>query len=127
MVDGIANVIKIKPEELRSVLGYLMLLDVVGQDEFRYALYGSRIAQDSGFDLTGKTIWQIPASRGIQLFVTASYLAAMKLRRPIYTVHQRSPSITVDDWHRLILPLGLEGVIKRFLVCNVPVLDGEIR
>jgi hypothetical protein len=33
----------------------------------------------------------------------------------------------VNHWHRLILPLGLNGEIKRFLVCNMPIVNNEPR
>ncbi|WP_420416265.1 hypothetical protein [Pacificispira sp.] len=41
----------------RSAIGHMMYLDVIdGGRDFRYRVYGSRIAQFSGFDLTGKNL-----------------------------------------------------------------------
>lgn len=124
-VEGIPDQLKVDPDSLQPALGYLMLVDILGGEAgFRYALYGSKIANISGFDMTGKSVWQIGTRKDIQLFFAASYLAAMELRRPLFTAHEAPPSITTSQWNRLILPLGENGTIKRFLVCNVPIQEG---
>jgi PAS domain len=126
-VSGVADVLKIDPMELRGALGYLMLIDAgPGENEFRYALYGSKIAAVSGFDMTGKTVWQIATSSAVQTFFAACYRAVRALRCPLYTVHKAPPQITASHWHRLILPLGRNGEVKRFLVCNTPIQDGRL-
>lgn len=126
-VDGIANIERVDPHLLVSALGYVMLVDVDDDDNFTYALYGSKIVAVTGFDMTGKKISDIATTGGIREFFLACYLAAMKLRRPIYTVHEAPPSITSSVWHRVVLPLGRDGTITRFLVCNVPMADGKVR
>lgn len=127
-IGGIPDVVKIQPEQVRPALGYLMLIDIDEEnDDFRYALYGSRIAAVSGFDMTGRSVWDIATNSSIQIFFAACYMATHRLRCPIYSVHEAPPSITASRWHRLILPLGLDGVVKRFLVCNVPIHDGRVR
>lgn len=126
-VAGVADVLKIDPMELRKSLGYLMLVDAgSGENEFRYALYGSKIAAVAGFDMTGKTVWQVATSSAVQTFFGACYRAVRNLRCPIYTVHKAPPQITASHWHRLILPLGVNGAVKRFLVCNTPIQDGRL-
>ena len=125
--DGVADVMKVDPNGLRAALGYLMLVDVgPGEDDYRYALYGSRIAAVSGFDMTGKTVWQVATTSIIQIFFVACYHAVRDLRRPAYTVHRAPPQITASHWHRLILPLGAGGTVKRFLVCNTPARRGQL-
>ncbi|MEQ8355009.1 MAG: PAS domain-containing protein [Kiloniellaceae bacterium] len=126
-VDGVANILKIDPHALRSVLGYLMLIDI-GEDpnDFHYALYGSKIAAVSGFDMTGKTVWDVATTSAVQTYLAACYRAALQLRCPVFCVHKAPPSITTSHWHRLILPLGENGEIRRFLVCNTPIQDGKL-
>lgn len=125
--DGVAEAMKVDPDALRPALGYLMLVDVgLGESEYRYALYGSRIAAVSGFDMTGKTVWQVATTSTIQIFFAACYDAVCALHRPAYTVHRAPPQITASHWHRLILPLGSGGTVKRFLVCNTPVRRGQL-
>ncbi|MDJ0942438.1 MAG: PAS domain-containing protein [Kiloniellales bacterium] len=124
--DGIPDVIKVEPDRLLSALGYLMLIDFgEAEDDFRYALYGSKIAKVSGFDMTGKSIWDIPTTSAVQVFFAACYMAVGRLKRPIYSVHEAPPAITVSHWHRLILPLGKDGEVRRLLVCNVPISKGK--
>lgn len=124
-IDGVPDQLKVDPDCLQSALGYLMLVDVLEDPAgFRYALYGTKIANISGFDMTGKTVWEIDTQKDIQVFFAASYMAVMALRRPLFTAHEAPPAITTSLWNRLILPLGDEGTIKRFLVCNVPIQDG---
>ena len=126
-VAGVADTMRIDPADLRGALGYLMLVDAgPGEDDFRYALYGSKIAAVSGFDMTGKTVWQVATASAIQVFFAACYRDVRGLRCPLYTVHTAPPQITASNWHRLILPLGEGGEVRRFLVCNTPIQDGRL-
>ena len=124
-VEGIPDQVKVEPDRLQAALGYLMLVDVVGGPAaYRYALYGTKIANIAGFDMTGKSVWEAATNDEIRLFFAAVYQAAIVLRQPVFSVHEAPPSITTSEWNRLILPLGEAGVIKRFLVCNVPMQEG---
>jgi hypothetical protein len=126
-VDGVAEVPQIDPTQLRPALGYLMLVDVgAGPNEFRYRLYGTKIAKVAGFDMTGKTVWEIATSSVIQTFFAACYRAVRDLHCTLYTVHRAPPHITASHWHRVILPLGKAGKVTRFLVCNTPIQDGKL-
>lgn len=124
---GVADLLKIDPHALRLALGYVMLIDVgPGESEFRYALYGSKIAAVSGFDMTGKTVWQVATTSAIQTLFAACYRVVRAERCSLYTVHKAPPQITASHWHRLILPLGQGGEVKRFLVCNTPIQNGQL-
>ena len=126
-VAEVADVLKIDPAAVRGALGYLMLIDVgSGPNDYRYALYGSKIAAVAGFDMTGKTVWDVATTSAVRTFFAACYRAARELRCPLYTVHKAPPQITASHWHRLILPLGENGEIRRFLVCNTPIQDGML-
>jgi len=126
-VEGVAEVAKVDPSQMMAALGYLMLVDVgEGPNEFRYRLYGTKIAKVAGFDMTGRTVWQIATSSAIQTFFAACYRAVRELRCPLYTVHRAPPHITASHWHRLILPLGQGGEVTRFLVCNIPIQNGRV-
>lgn len=125
--DGVADLLKIDPHALRPALGYLMLVDVgAGESDFRYALYGSKIAAVSGFDMTGKTVWQAATTSAVQTFFAACYRVVGAERCSLYTVHKAPPQITASHWHRLILPLGQGGEVRRFLVCNTPIQNGQL-
>ncbi len=127
-VDGVADTEKIDPNELVSALGYLALVDVLEGDDYRYALFGSKMARVSEVDMTGKTLSDFETTDDVKTFVWACYQVATELRQPLYTIHQAPPEITVSRWHRVILPLGKGGRITRFLVCSIPITaDGQIR
>lgn len=118
--EGVAEVMKVDPMQIAGALGSVMLIDVVddGRD-FRYAIYGSRIAEISGFDMTGKWLSDIPTSSPIATFFHSGYLGVVRHRRRLFTIHQAPANIMIGFWHRLILPLGQAGQVRRLLVCNV--------
>jgi len=107
---------------LRPALGYLMTLDVLpGAADFRYRLFGSVVADRSGFDLTGKLVSQVPGPpEGVTWFL-ATYAAAALEAAPLYTEHTPWAEMSVTRWYRLVLPLaGAGGAVQRFVVANVP-------
>ncbi len=121
-IDGVAQSVRVEPTALRPALGYLMLVDVLDDGaDYRYALYGSRIAQFAGFDMTGKHLSAIPAPSPIGHFFRGCYGAVAQTRRPLYSAHHAPDDIMVGGWHRLILPLGTGRTVARHLVANVPV------
>ncbi len=120
--DGLPRATAIDPVEMRPALGNVMLLDVLdGGTDFRYRLYGSKIAERAGFDMTGKRVSDIGTSTAVATFFTYVYQAVLKRREPIYTEHRPPAAIRVTKWYRLILPLGdADGAINRLLVGNIP-------
>lgn len=113
----------IDPIELRPALGYLMLLEPVDAGaDFRYRLYGSLIAEHSGLEMTGKSVWDIP-SGPVAVYLLATYRAVLRARRPMLADHTTHHDIQIADWSRLILPFaGEDGGVDRLLVGNVPTL-----
>ncbi|MCW5773399.1 MAG: PAS domain-containing protein [Rhodospirillaceae bacterium] len=113
--------IKLDPLTLRPVLGYLLTLDVVAGGDFRFRLYGSKIAQRAGFDMTGKLVSEIPSPPDTVAFFLATYRAAQIERAPLYTEHTPWSGISTTRWHRLILPFAdASGAVARFVVANLP-------
>jgi hypothetical protein len=112
----------IDPLALRPALGYLMTLDVMPEAaDFRYRLFGSRVAERSGFDLTGKLVSKVPGPPDGVAWFLATYAAAALERAPLYAEHTPWSAMSVTRWYRLILPLaGPDGSVARFLVGNVP-------
>jgi hypothetical protein len=114
----------LRAEDLHGGLGDLMLLetDPSGVD-FVYRVYGSNIAINAGQDWTG---WSTGAmglktGSGIGLFYRAVYVAAARLRKPIYTEHNAMSYQAPSVWRRLVVPLaGADGQAAWFLVANLP-------
>jgi hypothetical protein len=120
--DGIADTLKVEVERLVPALGYLMLLEAEDAGKrYRYRVYGSEIASVTGFDMTGKRIEETPTTAATLCFLLATYMAVYERRTPLYTAHKAPSDITTNHWHRLLLPLGQDGAVRRILVCMVPV------
>ena len=126
--DGVADVMKVDPAAIMPALGYVALLDVIddGRDYY-YSLYGSKIANVSGFDMTHKHLGEIPTTADVRLFFRAGYLAVVRHHVPLYAVHLAPEHITIGWWHRLILPIGEAGEVKRLLVGIIPVRNDDAR
>jgi hypothetical protein len=112
----------IDPLEMRPALGNVMLLEAdEAADDYRYRLYGSRIAERAGFDLTGKLTRDVPTHPAIGLLFRVGYRACARRMIPLFTRHVPPASVGVLYWSRLVLPLADEkGAARHFLVGNVP-------
>jgi hypothetical protein len=97
----------IDPVSLRPALGYIMLLDAVeGGRDFHVRLYGSTIAEISGFDLTGKRLSEHRASAYTTEFAIAASRAALNRRQPLYTTRRPVAADFTSQWPRLALPFA---------------------
>jgi hypothetical protein len=113
---------QIDPVDLRSALGYVMLLDAVeGGRDFRYRLFGSLIARVSDFDMTGKLLSEHPTSAYVAEFSLAVGRAAIRRCQPIYTVRRPVGAQDTSLWERLVLPLVDENdSVARLMVVATP-------
>ncbi len=113
----------IDPLAMKPALGYIMLIDVIdGGQDFRYRLFGSRIAAVSGFDVTGRLVSEHPSSSYIVQLSMALYRAVGVRGEPAFTAHGPPATHHTAAWHRLALPLADQsGAIARLLVGTVPI------
>lgn len=113
----------IDPLDMRPALGNVMLVDAVeGGRDFRYRLYGSVLAEVSGFDMTGKLVSEHHASTYAIEFTLATYGAAILRPEPVFTTRMPARATYTAEWHRIVLPLVDDtGAVSRFLVGLVPV------
>lgn len=71
------------PVDVRELLPNLMLLDVLGdQPRFRYRLVGTRVAQYTGFDFTGRYLDEM-VFQGRD-FMEECYRLVLSERRPVF-------------------------------------------
>ncbi len=109
----------VDPLELRSILGYLAVLDVIDDGEdFRYRLYGSAIMNEPGKDLTGLLLSDIWTP--LRTFFAVTYRAVVQRKEPLYTQHVPHHSLKMQTWDRLILPLSDHDKVERLIVAIVP-------
>jgi PAS domain S-box-containing protein len=117
----------VDPGAMRSALGFVHLLAPTEDGrEFRYRLFGSWIAQVSGFDLTGKLMSAQLASAYVVEFTIASTHACVQRRLPLFTERRPARAEKTTRWHRLALPLrDDDGRIARVLAATVPIGPGD--
>jgi len=113
---GIPPSTMLDPTDLVFILGWLMILEPIaaGQD-FRYRLYGSKIASITGRDYTGRKVSDsVPdfASWAVRV-----YRSILEKPQPVLTRHTSHRVVQMDQWERLILPFaGADGSVDRLLV-----------
>jgi hypothetical protein len=97
-----------RAEDLQPWLGNIILLDVIdGGKDFRYRLFGSVIAREAGFDMTGKMLSDYPIkSRAPFLFEVHREL----VRRACPAISEHNPDVpNVRRRRRLLLPFSSDG------------------
>lgn len=110
--------------DLVPAIGYLMLLEPIEDtSNFRYRVYGTRIVEYSRVEMTGRSVWDVPAPWVATYFV-ATYRAVCDRRQPLYAQHRARVDRYFAEWDRLILPfVDAAGEVDRLLVGNVPSLN----
>jgi hypothetical protein len=103
---------------LKPWLGYMMIVAYHPEiRDFRYRLYGTYLADQAGFDLTGSLVSRMP--RGIGSFILRRYLECVDERKLIYSEHTHVHARYSCDWHRVLCPVRDRDNIQ-VVVCNIP-------
>ena len=99
-------------EDLQPWFGYIILLNVVDRGEdFRYRLFGSRIAEELGFDMSGKLVSEHPNRDFMPHYLDAHRMA---VEQRVAMVTPAWPELdTVVLRRRLIMPLAADGHTAR--------------
>lgn len=114
---------RVSPFDMRPVLGHVVLVDAIEEGRNgRFRLFGSKVAQRAGADLTGKLIAELDGGSYLADFARALHRAVFVRREPVFAAHQPAASISATAWQWLILPLAEAGeAVTRYLVGMVPV------
>lgn len=105
-------------EELTPWFGNLCIVDVLdGGKDFRYRLYGTTIAREAGFDMTGRLLSEYPIAKMIPFFGDA-YNEIIRRRCAAFGEH--NPGVdSVRRRRRLLLPFSTDGeTVDKILSCN---------
>ena len=104
------------PELLRPWLGHIMILEFLPeQDDFRYRMYGTIIAIESGFDMTGKLVSAFQSETGD--FFRSLYREAVDRREIIFTGITGVHAENYCDWYRVICPTQ-HNQSTQIVACN---------
>lgn len=116
------------PLELKPLLGYLLMVDVVRGPEdalrFRYRLFGSEFVFYHGTDMTGRWLDEI-ANPGFRDELLAIYRSVVNQGEPRTLSYDY---LVADRRHRfqaVLMPLAADGeTVNIVLGCGVPVESG---
>lgn len=101
----------IAPSDMIPLLPWLVLVDVVGAETYRYRLVGTGIVEHVGFDATGMDVRD--AYQGVDWpAIAKDYAYVAQEKRPCLTI--TSVQFDPDDptplhYRRLLLPLARDG------------------
>lgn len=97
------------PEDFVDILGHLFLIDVLSAEEFRYRLIGTRVADWSGGDATGKRLDDPDCGPNRHAF-TSLVRRVVDERAPVATLGQETLfGGSAFRFDRLLLPLAGDG------------------
>lgn len=119
--DGLPLTAGLDPLSFREALGSVVLVEPnEDASDFRYRLFGTRMVEILGRDLTGTWNSEHPIAPA-QAF-ELQYQAVIALRRCIYSENDAHDEISKTiRWSRLIMPMVAEdGTVNRLLVGTVP-------
>lgn len=106
----------VDPLDLRYALGRLILIEVEAAPvRFRYRLYGSEVARQMGFDLTGRYTDQHPSAE-FGRTITQAYHALVLKPEPQVVVRHSVMTDKLFHHHSLLLPLGDAGRVTHILI-----------
>lgn len=115
----------IDPRQLKFLLGYLSLLDVLKEPlRFRVRLQGTELGWWLGGDFTGRTLDQLPASQ-LAAVIHQRLANAVNTAAPC---HHRGEEIIADlprRYEALILPLATDGMTVNMLLTAVLCPNGD--
>ncbi|WP_119420269.1 PAS domain-containing protein [Desertibaculum subflavum] len=102
---------------LPQLMGYLHIVEVEGEPpRFRFRLFGTRIAEIGGRDLTGRWVDDIEPPRWAEA-VQAAFLQPLTHRLPCYSRSDDAYDLGAIEMHRLACPFSSNGHdIDRLLV-----------
>ncbi len=109
----------IDPLALREWLGHLLLIERLGDGDFRYRVYGTGLAEFYGRDLTGKTTASLRPE--VRSLVRGEYERVCQSGLPLLVCHQRRVHEQRLPVEKLILPFSSDGAaVDRLLAGAYP-------
>jgi hypothetical protein len=107
----------IDPLEFPYILGDVMLVDVLRHPlRFRVRLHGTNMVMRAGYDMTGKTLDQLPGPE-YREHVLARCQRLLDAGAPLATVHDRVLDDRLWRYEVVWLPFSDDGVEINMLLC----------
>jgi hypothetical protein len=116
----------IDPLDFSYILGYVMLIDVSGDPPpFRVRLHGTEMVARVGYELTGKTLYDLPNS-DYRDYALARCTGLLASGEPMVVHHNRSFDGKMRRYEALWLPFSENGATVTMLLCAL-IYDWERR
>ncbi len=112
------------PFKLRPWLGYIMILEhLPAEDDFRYRMYGTFVAAQTGCDMTGRRVSDFGPELGpaFSAFFKRLYSESLARKTMIYAEHTRIYSRFDREWLRILCPVRAIDTTQ-IVVCNYPMV-----
>jgi hypothetical protein len=109
----------INPADIPALLPYMMLVEKV-DDQFRYRLVGTAVAQEFGYDPTGSFVGSYLIEPGSAAAARAIYERAFTTVHPVFaTAEFKVMSGTIHHTSLFALPLSDDGADVNMAVSNL--------
>lgn len=99
---------------LRWCRANLSEISIVDGDDWLYEKFGSQVAHESGFDLSGMRVSELP--NDISDLARSHLHRTHKTRKPLYVTQRTSATRTRTTWEQILLPF--RSVSGEFCVLN---------
>lgn len=99
----------IDPLDMAYVLGHVFLVDIEGDPPaFRYRLFGAELAEQAHYELTGKTVDEIPA-QDMREVLKKAYARVFEIKEAILIHNGRLLDFQPRPYEALLLPMSTDG------------------
>jgi hypothetical protein len=97
--------------KLKPWLGHILILeDLWPENDFLYRMYGTKIVDAIGWDMTGQRVSDYePAIQGYNLSL---YRDCVQQRRLIFSINRREFGRFSGIWHRLVCPVKSDAQVQ---------------
>ncbi len=113
--------VDIDPIDLRELLGSILIVDVVPagtSPRFRYRLFGTKLAERAGFEMTGKFVdeWMDPEYAS---YLIQSYREVYDAARPFRRLRRMIKDDRTMNYECVLLPLGPPDRIEQIIAGQI--------
>src|SRR5262249_49450339 len=109
----------IDPVDLGFVLGHLLLVEVLPDPtRFKVRLHGSELVRRAGYDLTGKTLDELPME-DFREVARRSFTTTAETKQPFHSRRERTLDGKRQKYETLMLPLSADGETVNMLLIGL--------
>jgi hypothetical protein len=108
--------------DIPLLMPHALMVDVL-HDDFRFRLFGTKVVEIWGRDLTGRRLSELPALDMVR-WIAQSYAAVRDRRQVLHDLVER-PFGGVRSYERLLMPLSNDGRMVNIILAAVDYAGDE--